>query len=91
MRNHRLGELSGEYNFGAAMSRLGPIFNKWLDDLFPGTRNKSKVVRERIIYRSAEDTAKLKRPLSKGDAMEIDHDDFHISVDNLNELGMDIE
>lgn len=48
-------------------------FARWAQDLAPGLPDPSRVVRERILYRAAEDAKAATRPLGLlGDEMDVD-------------------
>lgn len=67
------------------------LFRKWFEDLYPGLPNPGRVVRERIIYRSAEGKKKRKPGGFQGDDMDVDLCDFQIDLERQNEREVSIE
>lgn len=72
------------------MDQLSRLFGEWLKDLVPGISDITRVIKERIIYRSAEE--KSKRPLKgfKGDEMEIDINSFCNPIEDYEKPKKDI-
>lgn len=59
-----------------ALEPLKRLFGKWTEDLAPALSNPSQVVKERIIYRSAEEKSLLPLKGFKEDSMDVDLNDF---------------
>lgn len=67
------------------MDALQRLFGAMLKDLAPGIRDPGKVIRDRLIYRSAEQQAAAKQKPVKAGSMAID--DLQHSVMPVEETG----
>lgn len=63
------------------MEPLERLFGDYVKDLAPGIPDPSRVVMERILYRSGEEKSQLPLKGFKGDSMDIDLNDFTMPLD----------
>lgn len=62
------------------MDPMDRLFGEWTRDLAPGTPDPSRVVRERLLYRSARERSIQPENRFRGDSMEVDRNDFTVPV-----------
>ena len=60
-------------------------FAPWLEDLAPGSSEPSRIARDHILYRSAEERPRRPRAFP-GDSMNVDMDDgLRMPIENVRE------
>lgn len=63
------------------------FFAPWSEDLAPGIPEPSRIARDRILYRAAEERPR-RTPAFPGDSMNVDRDDgFRMPVEDAGEGG----
>jgi len=61
-------------------------FAPWLENLAPGSSDPSRIARDMILYRSAEERPR-RAPAFPGDSMNVDLDDgLRMSIDDAPEV-----
>lgn len=58
------------------MEQLNRLFGEYAADLAPGIPDPAQVVKERILYRSAQEKSQLPPGSFRGDSMDVDLNDF---------------
>jgi hypothetical protein len=58
------------------VEQLNRLFGEYAADLAPGIPDPAQVVKERILYRSAQEKSQLPLENFRGDSMDVDLNDF---------------
>jgi hypothetical protein len=58
------------------VEQLNRLFGEYTADLAPGIPDPGRVVKERILYRSAREKSQLPMGSFRGDSMDVDLNDF---------------
>ena len=69
------------------MEPVERIFGNWMKNLAPGIPNPSKIIRAKILYRSAREKPRPGAGGFPGDNMEVDLDSLDMPLEEFCKIG----